>query len=163
VNGTNAAAAQLAKKLGLGGKKKLTLDLAARFGDAPPASDGRATYVSLRIDAGSISLFRSANGWSLGVYRKNGAGDDGAEPALTGGPPLAKWTRVRLEVVLGRPNGSVKLDVDGATMLTQTLETHGDAQPLVDVTLVLGLAHVTGSVPAMDAQYDDVALKLDAQ
>jgi hypothetical protein len=162
IGGANAAAAQLAKKIGLGGKKKVALDIAARFGDAAPGSDGRVLYASLRVDGGSISLFRTASGWGLGVYRKNAAGDDGAEPALQSAPPVGRWTRVRLDVVLGTTNGSVKLDVDGNTVLTQTLATHGDAQPLADVQLVLGLAHVSGSLPAMDVQYDDVTLKLDA-
>ncbi|MBS2015457.1 MAG: hypothetical protein JST00_21390 [Deltaproteobacteria bacterium] len=159
--GSNAANAQVAKKLSLGGKKKITLSLAANFGSAPPSAGGSVTYFYVLIDGGGIALLRRDTGWFLRVSRKNAGGDDGAELAVTSAPPLAKWARLKLEVTLANPAGSLRLDVDGAQALTQTLATHGDAQPLAEVTLATGLTHGSGAIPAMDVAIDDVTLDLE--
>jgi hypothetical protein len=113
------------------------------------------------VDGGGISLLRRDTGWFVRVSRKNAAGDDGAEPALTAAPPLSKWTRMKLEIVLGNPAGSLKVEIDGAQALTQNLATHGDAQPLAEATFAAGLTHGSGATPAMEASIDDVTFDLE--
>lgn len=159
--GSNAANAQVAKKIALAGKKKITISLAANIGTAAPSAGATVTYFYVLVDGGGISLGRRDTEWFVRVSRKNAAGDDGAEPVLTTAPPLSKWTRMKLEIVLGNPSGSLKLDVDGAQALVQTLATHGDAQPLTEATLAVGLTHGTGATPAMEALVDDVTFDLE--
>lgn len=159
--GSNAANAQVAKKIALAGKKKITISLAANIGTAAPSAGANVTYFYVLVDGGGISLGRRDTEWFVRVSRKNAGGDDGAEPALTTAPPLSKWTRMKLEIVLGNPAGSLKLDIDGAQALTQSLATHGDAQPLTEATLAVGLTHGTGATPAMEALVDDVTFDLE--
>ncbi len=160
-SGANIANAQIAKKLALGGKKKIVLSTMARIGDATLGAGVSVPYATIFVDTGSVALFRGQAGWFVRVARKNTGGDDGDQPALTAAPPTGKWTRLRLEIVLARPSGSLRVDIDGQNALAATLATHGDAQPLVDATLAVGLTHVAGAIPAMEASFDDLTLSFE--
>jgi hypothetical protein len=158
--GSNAANAQVAKKLAIAGNKKIVLAFSTRIGAAAPGPNGSVPYANVIIDGGAIALLRGETSWFVRVARKNAAGDDGDQPVLSSAPPIGTTTRITMEIVLARPSGTLKVDIDGKSVLTQTLATHGDAQPLTNATLALGLIHGEGPIPAMDATFDDVTFDL---
>jgi hypothetical protein len=159
----NAASAQVAKQdMPLDGKKKLTLALRAKIGDAKPsAASHLVSYFTLKVDRGTFSLFRTDSRWFVSVARTNAGGLDVAEPALTTTLALDKWIKIELEIVVGRPSGSVKLRIDGQEAVSETIATIGDAPPgKDDVSVAIGPTHASGVSAAFDARFDDVTLTL---
>jgi hypothetical protein len=156
------AKAEVLHRVALTGKKSFTLDLSMRVAAGALAADELVRYVAMQIDGGSIGLFRSAQGWFISVHRDNTGTDEDEEPPLSAPLPADAWMKIELEVTFGRAPtlGRVRLSVDGKDSVAKTLATHGDAQPLVDGALVLGLARAAGSVSASSVELDDVVLRL---
>ena len=158
--GANVGHAEVKKTLALGGKKRLTIDMALAVGDAQPTGDAIVRVLALDVGRGSIGLFRDATKWFVSVYRENAAGPSATEPALSSPFPTGRFTKTKLEVVLGNPEGRLRLEVDGASLVDQAIATHGDAQTLADVALVVGPSHVRGTTAAFDVRLDDVTIVL---
>jgi hypothetical protein len=161
-SGLNAANANVAKKLPLGGKTKVTVALQANIGDTKPTSANHiVSFFTLIADRGSVALIRGQDKWFITVARRNAGPNDNTEPVLKVTPAVAKWIRLELEVVFARPSGSVKLLVDGQEAVNEAVVTLGDGQPTGDdVTLAVGPSHASGATAASESLYDDVTLKL---
>ena len=156
------ASAQVEKRLSLPpGKRVITIDVAARFGGPAGAGNPLVRVIALGLGTGSIGLFRNGETWFVAVHRDNAGADEDEEPALASGPPLDTWSKLRLEVVLGRP-GNIRIEIDGQEKLSRSIATHGDAQPLADAALVLGLSRVSGELAGMSADFDDATVRLAA-
>ncbi len=160
--GPNAAIATVATKLPLGGKKKVTVALAANIGDTKPAANHIVGFLTMIVDGNTIVLLRGEAKWFLSIARRNTSANDATEPTLKVEPPIGKWFRLELEVVFARPNGSVRLLIDGQEALSEpAVATIGDAPPVSDeLTLGVGPSHASGATAASDSRYDDVTVKL---
>jgi hypothetical protein len=162
--GSPPATAQVARKVDLAGKTKLTIDFKIRLADAKPSAGQLIRYFAFVIDGGSIGLFRSPDKWFVAVHRDNNAADEDEEPEVPASTiKFGTWQKVKLAIELGRPSGKITLSLDDAVVLDKALATHGDAQPLGTTSLVLGLSHVAGSLSApLSVDYDDATLRASA-
>lgn len=155
------ARAELLHRFSLAGRTSVSVDLAMRVSAGAPLPDEIVRTFAVLIDGGSIGLFRAADRWFLAIHRDNVGGDEDEEPLLREPVPTETWVRIHLEIALGRAPtaGRVRLTVDDQERLARTISTHGDAQPLSEGALVLGLARAAGAVSAAQVDLDDVVLQ----